>query len=806
MKLSLNRLQEITGITLEPYRTAEILTQCGLEVSSVEEYQTLKNDLEGFVVGEVLDLQKHPNADRLKLTKVNVGNNQVLSIVCGAPNVELGQKVIVATEGTKIYTSNDEYFIIKKSKLRGELSEGMLCSENEVGISKNNDGLMILNPIAIPGTPLKNFFKPYKDFILEVELTPNRGDAASHMGVARDILACLRNEHKNTLQLPEIYPVEVNNQSKYKIQINIENTALCSRYAGLFIEGVEVKESPDWLKNHLLSIGLRPINNVVDVTNYVMLETGQPLHAFDADKIEGHKIYVKNYPKDTSFITLDGISRKLQSLDIIISDSQKPLCLAGVFGGIDSGVKEHTTHIFLESAIFNSSSIRKTSKYHNLHTDASFRFERGVDADMVLFALKRAAYLLKEIAHGKITESIQDIFPTPFLKNKITLRYSELYKIAGTSIPSFEVKSILHALDFELLEENENFLTYAVPYSKTDVIREIDVIEEVIRIYGFNNIPVSNSFSASIQSKTNFDVSSELKQFISTVLVSNGFFETINNSLSSYELQKKLGANTNNLVELQNPLSKDLNVMRPFMLGGIMQNIQHNINRNRSYLNFFEFGYIYQKQTNEYKESEILLLAVTGKKEAKWNMSQHSVGFYDIKAAVELIYNAFGMKLPIWHEKKESNLYEIEIQDELGIISMGKINTSITHNIFDIEQDVYIAEIKWNNLMLQAKKSDRTFVPLNKYPEVVRDLALIADEKINYQDIYKLAYECEPVFLKNVEIFDVYRGKNIPDNKKSYALRFTLENKNETLKEQEIDNIMNRLLTVFKDNLNLSLR
>lgn len=799
MKISLKWLTEYLNTDLTADQLAETLTQTGLEVSSVETYENFKGGLEGFVVGEVLEAIKHPNADKLKLTKINIGTDTPLNVVCGAPNVEVGQKVVLATIGTKIYTSETEFFTIQKSKIRGEVSEGMLCSETEIGLSKKNDGILVLDSSVAAGTLLKNHFNVYQDHVLEVELTPNRGDAASHIGVARDIYAALYTNDQLDFKKPDVsaFKIDVENQP---ITVEIQDSAACPRYAGLYVSNLEVKESPAWLKDRLVAVGLRPINNVVDISNYVMHETGQPLHAFDAAKISGQRIVVKTYPEGTKFKTLDGVERSLLSKDLIISDTQKPMCIAGVFGGLESGVSVQTKEIFLESACFAGSVLRKTSKHHNLYTDASFRYERDTDIEMVDYALKRAALLLKEIAGAKIHGPMIDIYPAPKNKTEVTLRWSELYKIMGIPVSQEISEKILIRLGFTVEKYSEG-LKLNVPTNKTDVTREIDVIEEIARVYGLNNIPVSQHLSASIENKTFSDESEQWKEKTRAVLQANGYFEAMNNSLISNNIREKYQPDVQP-VSILNPLSGDLNCMRTSMVYSLLENVSHNQKRNQKHLRFFEFGSIYQKK-DAYIETDVLSICLSGQEPKHWKIASAISDFFTLKSACSIVFERMGLLMHDFDlvEQKNSPIFSEEIhlvKEGKSIGILGRISQELAKEM-DVDGDVYFAELLWNPLFEWQQKQKSTYRALNKFPEVVRDLALLVPENVKYGDLKKLAFETEQKILKSVDIFDVYQGKNLESGKKSYALRFILEDTQQTLKEEQIDRVMKSLATSFQE-------
>lgn len=806
MKISYRWLQDYLNIDLPAEKISTILTDAGLEVSAVEKYQNFKGGLEGFVVGHVEALSKHPNADKLKLTKINIGQGESLNVVCGAPNVAQGQNVVLATIGTHIYTSETDFFTIQKSKIRGEVSEGMLCSEKEIGLSEQSDGLLILPSDLKPGTKLKDYFEVYEDTVFEVELTPNRGDAASHIGVARDIYAALYSKSSLKLQKPDITSFKLDS-SENPIQITVENTEACPRYAGLYFKQVQVKESPNWLKNRLLSVGLRPINNVVDITNYVMYETGQPLHAFDGQKIKGQKVLVKTYAAGTMFTTLDGVERKLRAEDLMIGHAEKPMCIAGVYGGIDSGVNLNTQELFLESACFEGRILRKTSKHHNLFTDASFRYERDTDIEMVDFAMKRAALLLKEITGAQICGPISDLYPNHRPKINVLLRWTELQKIMGIRLDHAIVKQILTRLNFEITTHPEG-LTCIMPTNKTEVTREIDVIEEIARIYGLNQIPVSNHVSASIENKSTSDVHHTWREKMSSMLTSNGYFEAMNNSLIA-STWIELAQPQIKPVQILNPLSSDLNVMRTSLVYGLLQNVAYNLNRHQSNIKFFEFGAIYQKNKG-YSQHDVLGICLVHDVQKHWKNKDVVTDYYTLKSACEMILNRAQIETSklLISDQKTDQIWSEQMNwmyDSKILLSIGQVSEHVVR-MMNVKSDVYYAEINWTYLMDLVKAKKSVFKPVNKYPEVTRDLALLVDEHVRYADLEKTAFETEKKFLKSVDIFDVYQGKNLDSGKKSYALRFVLENREETLKDEQIEKIMSALSKTFSEKHQATIR
>ncbi len=824
MNISYNWLKQYIELDQTPEQIAELLTSCGLEVEAIETFETLKGGLEGLVIGEVLTKAKHPNADKLSLTTVNIGQENPLHIVCGAANVDAGQKVVVATIGAKLYPATGEPFEIKKSKIRGELSEGMICAEDEIGLGNSHEGIMVLDAATKVGTKASEYFKIKKDYVFIIGLTPNRSDAASHMGVARDLAAVLRKQNKILIR-PSIeeYKVPLSNSPQMgedkskKIEVLVENTQACPRYSGLTITGLEVKESPAWLQNRLKSIGHRPINNIVDITNYVLHELGQPLHAFDADKIKGNKVLVKNLVDGTSFTTLDKTERKLSANDLMICNAEEGMCIAGVFGGLNSGVNEITKNIFLESAYFNPVSVRKTARFHGLHTDASFRFERGTDPDITVYALKRAALLIQEIAGGQISSEIVDIYPNPILPVKVIFNYNYADRLIGAAIDRFEIKQIILALGIKILEEKVDCLLLAVPLFKVDVQRECDIVEEILRIYGYNNIPMPTKRHASITNSLKPD-RDKIKNTIADYLSSNGFNEIMCNSLtkSSYtafssELKEE------HHVRMLNPLSSDLDVLRQTLLFGGLETISYNQNRQLHDLKIYEFGKTYQQQTQgKYIEEEYLTLFAIGKKQAEdWNGTKDAVDFYYIKGVAQNILSRLGIK------ENELNIEELgsdgifnwglsyqskKLKTDKKLLRLGMISSSITKK-FDINQELWYAEINWEQLVKLHAQNNIKYKEVSKYPFVRRDLALLLDKQIKFSQVKEIAFShADKSILKEVNLFDVYEGKNLGEGKKSYAISFIFQDENKTLTDTQIDKAMGSLITAYQEKVKAEIR
>lgn len=816
MNISYNWLKEYINTDKTANELAEILTSLGLEVGSIEEIESIKGGLAGVVVGEVLSCQKHPGADKLSITTVNIGGTEPLPIVCGAPNVAAGQKVLVATVGTTLY-SGDEPFVIKKAKIRGEVSEGMICAEDELGIGTDHEGIMALPADTPVGLPAAEYFKIENDTLLELDLTPNRIDAASHLGVARD-LAAHAAAHGSSVQLkwPSVDSFKVDNQS-YPVNITLEKEEACTRYSGLTISGVKVKESPDWLKNKLRSIGMTPINNIVDITNFVLHECGQPLHAFDGDQISGNQVIVKTSPAGTKFITLDGKERELHSEDLMICNKEEGMCIAGVFGGAKSGVSQSTTRIFLESACFNPVYIRRTSRRHGLFTDASFRYERGSDPDMVIYALKRAALLIKELAGGEISSDIQDIYPKPQNGTEIELSKKNLARLIGKELDPDLVKTILKALDIKILSENREGLSLLSPPYRVDVLREADVIEEILRVYGYNNIEISGRLNSSIVISPRPD-HHKLRNIISAQLIGAGFQEIMCNSLTKaayYENSEHFKASKT--VMLTNPLSTDLNGLRQTLLFGGLETIIHNRNRKHPDLKLFELGNCYALKENaditvqkSYREEQKLAILMTGAKaQPSWTSDTQDVSFADIKTHAENVLHRMGISSKAWHSEalqadllKEGLIYML---NNVRLMTLGIVCDRLLKK-FDIDAPVFYAEIDWDNVVSLSAKHEVLHAELSRFPEVKRDLALLLDQGVQFADIEALARKTEKKYLKSISLFDVYEGKNLEAGKKSYAITFVLEDKSKTLTDNQIAKIMQNLTRAFEQELGAKLR
>ena len=820
MNISYNWLKEYVDFDLTPEEVAAALTSIGLETGSVEEVQPIKGGLEGLVIGEVLTCVEHPNSDHLHITTVNLGNGEPTQIVCGAPNVATGQKVVVATLGTKLY-DGDECFTIKKSKIRGVESIGMICAEDEIGIGTSHDGIIVLPEQAVPGTLAKDYYNVKSDYVLEVDITPNRADACSHYGVARDLYAYLiQNGKQATLKCPLVDAFAVENHD-LDIKVTVENSEACPRYAGVTVKDVTVKESPEWLQNKLRLIGVRPINNVVDVTNYIVHAFGQPLHCFDADKIKGGEVIVKTLSEGTPFVTLDGVERKLNERDLMICNKEEAMCIAGVFGGLDSGSTEATTNVFIESAYFHPTWVRKTARRHGLNTDASFRFERGIDPNITIYCLKLAAIMVKELAGGTISSEIKDVCVAPAQDFIVELAYEKVNSLVGKVIPVETIKSIVKSLEMKVTNETAEGLTLAVPPYRVDVQRDCDVIEDILRIYGYNNVEIPSTLKSSLTTKGEEDKSNKLQNLIAEQLVGCGFNEILNNSLTRAAYYDGLESYpSNHLVMLMNPLSADLNSMRQTLLFGGLESIAHNANRKNADLKFFEFGNCYyfdadkknpEKTLATYAEDYHLGLWVTGKKVSNsWIHADENSSVYELKAYVENILKRLGLDL--------RNLVVGNLTDDIFAAALtvhtrgGKrlatfgVVTKKLLKAFDIDNEVYYADLNWKELMRAIRSVKVSFKEISKFPAVKRDLALLLDKNIQFAEIEKIAYETEKKLLKEVELFDVYEGKNLEAGKKSYAVSFLLQDEIQTLNDKMIDKIMSKLVKNLEDKLGAKLR
>ena len=797
MKISYNWLKTLIKIDKTPQELSLILTDIGLEVESLTKVQSIPGGLEGLVIGEVLTCEQHPNADRLRLTTVDVGAENALSIVCGAPNVAKGQKVIVATVGTILHPLEGNPFEIKKSKIRGESSEGMICAEDEIGIGAGHDGIIVLPTDTEIGTSAKNYYDIQDDYVYVIGLTPNRADAASHLGVARDVAAFLRGEYI----LPEVY--ESKGGYKPTVKVTVEDSALCPRYSSMTIEGVKVCESPKWLKERLTTIGLRPINNIVDITNFVLHELGQPLHAFDADKISGKHILVKKAEEGTPFTTLDGVARKLNADDLMICDEKEPLCIAGVFGGMDSGVTEETQNIFLESAYFNSVGVRKTAKRHALNTDSSFRFERGTDPEMTLLALKRAALLIQEIAGAQQISEIEDFYPTPILPFTFDVRYEKVQKLIGKEIPKDKIKEIIEALAIKVLSDDGVVLKVEVPSYRVDVTREVDIIEEVLRIYGYNNIEMKQQMRVSLNTSVKPD-REVILNLVADFLIANSYHEILNNSLTkpSYAEDKE------RMVNILNPLSGDLSMMRQSLLFSGLESIEYNQKRRNANLRFFEFGKTYFLENDKYIETEHLSLFITGKKAVEqWNHSKEKVSFFELKGAVDALLKRLNLQGFQVKELEEGRfLYGLNYhRGKQSIVSFGAIHPTVLNDM-DIENEVFYADFNWDVLLKSVRNNSIQYKEVPKYPSVRRDLAMLVSESIGFSDLERIARKTDKKLLREVNVFDVYKGDKLPEGKKSYALSFTFQDEEKTLTDKQIDALIQKLIINFEKEANAEVR
>lgn len=820
MNISYNWLKEYLDFDLQPEEVAAALTSIGLETGGVEEVQTIKGGLEGLFIGEVLTCEEHPNSDHLHVTTVNVGEEAPLQIVCGAPNVAAGQKVVVAVNGTKLY-DGEESFTIKRSKIRGVESNGMICAEDEIGIGTDHAGIIVLPETAVVGTLAKDYYNVKSDYVLEVDITPNRVDATSHYGVARDLAAYLKQNNKPAaLKLPSVEAFKIDDETP-AIEVVVENTEACPRYSGLTIKGVTVKESPEWLQNRLNVIGLRPINNVVDITNFILHELGQPLHSFDAAKVKGNKVIVKTQPEGTQFVTLDGITRTLTERDLMICNTEEAMCIGGVFGGLDSGVTEQTTDVFLESAYFHPTWIRKTARRFGLNTDASFRFERGLDPNNTVYVLKRAALLIQELAGGKICGAVQDVYPEPVKPYSVSVSFEKINTLIGKNIPVQTVKNILASLEMTIVSETAEGLDIEVPVYRVDVLRDVDVIEDILRIYGYNNIEYSDSVKSNLSYKTPTDKSYDLQNLISEQLCGCGFNEILNNSLTRAAYYESLSTYpASHSVMLMNPLSADLNSMRQTLLFGGLESIAHNRNRKNGDVKFYEFGNCYDYDLDKKKDGETLSafsedyrlgLWISGNKVSNnWAHPDEKATVYELKAYVVNVLVRLGVNVSkVIFGNLTNDIYSAALSittvsgRQLG--TLGIINKKVCKAL-DIDTEVYYAELSWTLLMKEIKKSKVTFSDISKFPAVKRDLALLLNKNVQFAEVQKIAFDSDKKLLKKVELFDVYEGKNLLPGKKSYAVSFYLQDEEKTLNDKQIDTIMKKIQTNLEQKLDAKLR
>ena len=820
MNISLKWLKQYLDFDLTAQEVGDALTSLGLEVGAVEEVETIRGGLKGLVVGKVLTCEAHPNSDHLHVTTVDLGKGEPSQIVCGAPNVAAGQKVIVADLGCVLY-DGDQEFVIKKSKLRGVESNGMICAEDEIGVGSSHDGIIVLPDDAVVGMPAAEYYHLESDWLIEVDITANRADGLSHWGVARDLYAWLKsNGYETKMHRPDCSAFKVDNHD-LPIEVTIENQDACKRYACVSVTGCEVKESPDWLKNKLTTVGLRPINNIVDITNYIMMAYGQPLHTFDADMVKGHKIVVKTMPEGTPFQTLDGEEHKLSDHDLAICNAEDPMCIAGVFGGKGSGTYETTKNVVLESAYFHPTWIRKSARRHGLSTDASFRFERGVDPNGTIYALKQAAILCQQLAGGKISMDIKDVYPNPMEDFKVDLNYDYVHQLIGKEIGKETIKSIVTSLDMKIEGETEDGLQLSVPPYRVDVQRPCDVVEDILRVYGYNNVEIPTQLKSSLVIKGEEDQKHKLENLAGEQLVGCGFNEIMNNSLTKAAYYDGLNHYpANQLVRMMNPLSSDLNVMRQTLLFGGLESIAHNANRKNPNLRFFEFGNCYQfdpeKKNDEdpiraYKEETHLGLWITGKRvEGSWAHANEDSSFYELKAYVENILRRIGVQPGMMVMKhSDNNIFDkaLSLENRGGKLlgEMGVVSRQLQKKA-GIDNPVYFADLNWNAFMKLIRKNKVEFTEISKYPAVSRDLALLLDETIEFRQIEEIARQTEKKLLKSVELFDVYEGKNLPAGKKSYAVNFILQDETKTLNDKQIDAIMQKLIQNLKKQLNCELR
>mgnify|MGYP000839453814 FL=1 len=820
MEISYKWLKEYVDFDLTPQETADALTSCGLEVDALEEVQTIKGGLKGLFVGKVLTCEMHPNSDHLHITTVDLGKGEPQQIVCGAPNVAAGQKVIVADLGCVLY-DGDKEFVIKKSKLRGVESNGMICAEDEIGVGESHDGIIVLPEDAPVGQPAAEYYHLESDWVIEIDITANRSDALSHWGVARDLYAWLkRNGHETSLHRPDCTEFTVDNND-LPIDVEIENTEACKRYACVSITGCEVKESPEWLQNKLKVIGLRPINNIVDITNYVMMAYGQPMHCFDADMVTGHKIVVRTQPEGTKFVTLDGEEHTLGEHDLSICNAEEPMCIAGIFGGKGSGTYDTTTNVVLESAYFHPTWIRKSARRHGLSTDASYRFERGIDPNGTIYALKQAAILCKQLAGGKVSMEIKDVYPNPMADARVQLDYEYVDRLIGKAIGHDMIKSIVESLEMKVVEETAEGLLLDVPAYRVDVQRPCDVVEDILRIYGYNNVEIPTQLKSSLTILGEADKTYHLQNVIGEQLVGCGFREILNNSLTKTSYYTELNKYTEETtVKVMNPLSSDLGVMRQSLLFGGLESICRNVNHKMPNLRFFEFGNCYhyspEKKNDEdpikaYTEEMHLGMWITGKRvEGSWTHPDEQSSFYELKGYVLNIVKRLGVNPGIMVcEHSDNNVFgkALVLKTRAGkvLCEMGTVCHKILKKM-DIAQNVFYADLNWDNLMRAIKKNETLYHDISKFPSVSRDLALLIDKSVQFEQIEQIARQTEKKLLKSVELFDVYEGKNLPAGKKSYAVNFILQDESKTLTDKQIDAIMTKLINNLKQKLGAELR
>jgi len=811
MKLSLKWIKEYIELDKSPEEISEILTDIGLEVEGLEEVESIKGGLQGLVIGEVLTCGQHPNADRLSLTTVSIGGDSPLQIVCGAPNVAAGQKVVVAPIGTVLYSAEGDAWKIKKGKIRGEASEGMICAEDEIGIGNDHSGIIVLPADVAVGTPAKSYYNVESDWVYDIGLTPNRSDATAHLGSVKDLAAALKvnHGHSGKVNIPSIDGFKVDNND-HKLEVVVEDAQGCPRYSGIVIKDIEVKQSPEWLRARIESIGVRSINNVVDITNFILHELGQPLHAFDLGKIAGNKVVVKTLPEGTIFKSLDEVDRKLRAEDVMICDGEnKGMCIGGVFGGIDSGVTTETTSIFLESAHFNAKRIRRTSTKHLLFTDAAKVFEKGSDPNGTVFALKRAAMMIKDLAGGIISSDVIDIYPTEIEKKEIDIRFEYIRRYIGVDISVTEITAILDALHIDILRSDDNGMTVAIPTDKADVTREVDVIEEIIRIYGFNKIPTPDRISSAVVFQDGIDQKA-LKTAAANYLIGNGFSEMMAMSLTQSKYAKEvLSYEDDQLVYVNNTSNIHLDVMRPSMLFGCLEAVAHNHNRQSTNLNLFEFGRSYEKSTEDFKETNHLVITMTGTNQPEsWKTGEVMSDVHSIKGLVNNLLKRMGIN-SFKTAEADTTIFDYGLKYLSGrdeLVQLGKINKAILSKM-DVKRDVYYAEINWDLLCQRRSKKAAVFQPLNKYPTMRRDLAVILDEGVNFDQLATIAQKTGKKLLKSINLFDVYKNtKQLGEGKKSYALSMTFEDKEQTLKDKQVEKIMNDLISRYQSDLGAIIR
>ncbi len=809
MKVSYNWIKQFINVDLDVEKASEILTSTGLEVEGVEPFESIKGGLKGIVVGHVLTCEQHSNADKLKVTTVDIGEGEPVQVVCGAPNVASGQKVPVATIGTVLYDDKGEEFKIKKGKIRGEESFGMICAEDELGLGESHDGIMILDDSLKPGTPANEVFDIENDYMIEIGLTPNRADAMGHFGVARDLKAVLLQHFNQDLEVKDPTKEElIIDNTNNSVEVVVEDYDLCPRYTGITIEGLTVKESPEWLRNRLKTIGLSSINNVVDATNYILHDLGQPLHAFDLEKVKGNKVVVKKGLKDHKFVTLDEVERTLHEDDLMICNEREPMCIAGAFGGLHSGVTESTTSIFLESAYFNPVSVRKTAKRHAINTDSSFRFERGVDSSITLAALKKAANLIIELAGGKVSSEIIDLYPNPIPDFEVSLKFNTVDKLLGEKIPHDTIIRILNSLEITVKSEFDGGIVLNVPAYRVDVQREADIVEEILRIYGYNEIAIPTKLNASIVFSEKFNPN-QVQEKVANHLASIGFNEMMANSLgkASYnELSDSI--NNEATVAILNPLSQDLGAMRQSLLWGGLEAVAYNINRKNTDLKLFEFGKTYHKYESGLQEFRCLSMLMTGKRLTEnWIYNEATSDFYYAKGVVENVLAKLKLR-KLNYSPVKNDVYSEGVQIKVFkkvVAEIGVVNKALLKK-FDINQSVIAVNFNWDNVLALTEMQKIEFTDIPKFPSSRKDLALLVDDTVQFNDLYNTAYQTERGLLKNVNLFDVYEGKNLPKGKKSYALSFELRDDNKTLNEKQIDKTMKKLISAFEKQYGAELR